>query len=168
MGALPGLVSTARCDLGTGSGEGESGHERSCGAPGCRSSRDGLADADEAAAAVVSNTSFGEPVIRYELGKHGLTDHLVFVMVSADYSVRKPNALLFETAAARLGIRPEDVWFMGDRLDTDVAGAKAAGMTAVWFNPNGRRDSSSDADLTVANWDDFARHVLEANRGGRG
>src|SRR5262245_47753683 len=30
---------------------------------------------------VVSNTMFGEPVIRYELGKHGLADHLAFVMV---------------------------------------------------------------------------------------
>jgi putative hydrolase of the HAD superfamily len=111
--------------------------------------------------AVVSNTSFGEPVIRYELGTHRLADHLAFVMVSADYAVRKPNALLFETAAARLGIPPQDIWFMGDRLDTDVAGAKAAGMTAVWFNSSNRHASSPDADLIVANWDHFARHVLD-------
>ena len=99
--------------------------------------------------AVVSNTSFGEPVIRYELEKHGLTEHLAFIVVSSDYAVRKPNVLLFDTAAARLGIRPADIWFMGDRLDTDVAGAKAAGMTAIWFNPNGRPESSQHADLTV-------------------
>jgi HAD superfamily hydrolase (TIGR01662 family) len=113
--------------------------------------------------AVVSNTSFGEPVIRYELGKHRLADHLTFVMVSADYGVRKPNVLLFETAAARLGIQPRDIWFMGDRLDTDIAGAKAAGMTAVWFNPNKRQDPSGDADLTVAHWDDFMRQFLKAS-----
>jgi len=112
--------------------------------------------------AVVSNTSFSEPVIRYELSKHGLADDLAFVMVSADYAVRKPNALLFETAAARLGIPPGDIWFVGDRLDTDVAGAKAAGMTAVWFNANTVQDPSPDADLTVADWDDFMRHVLES------
>ena len=98
--------------------------------------------------AVVSNTSFGEPVIRYELAKHGLTDHLAFVLVSSDYAVRKPNVLLFETAAARLDVPPADIWFIGDRLDTDVAGAKAAGMTAVWFNANPRPDTSQDADLT--------------------
>ena len=51
----------------------------------------------------------GEPVIRYELGKHGLADHLAFIVVSADYSVRKPNELLFETAAARLGIPQTDI-----------------------------------------------------------
>jgi HAD superfamily hydrolase (TIGR01662 family) len=112
--------------------------------------------------AVVSNSSFSEPVIRFELGKHGLADHLAFIAVSADYSVRKPNDLLFETAAARLGIRPSDIWFMGDRLDTDVAGAKAAGMTAVWFNPTNRPDPSQSTDVTVADWDTFMRRILAA------
>jgi HAD superfamily hydrolase (TIGR01662 family) len=108
------------------------------------------------AIAVVSNTSFGEPVIRYELGRYGLTDHLAFVMVSSDYAVRKPNVLLYDTAAARLGIAPRDIWFVGDRLDTDIAGAKAAGMTAVWFNPAGMAPSSAP-DATVASWADFMR-----------
>lgn len=47
-------------------------------------------------------------------------------MVSAEYAVRKPNMFLFETAATRLGIAPEDIWFVRDRLDTDVIGAKTA------------------------------------------
>ena len=109
--------------------------------------------------AVVSNTSFGEPVIRYELDRYGLTDHLAFVMVSSDYSVRKPNGLLYDTAAARLHVRPDDIWFVGDRLDTDVAGARAAGMTAVWFNANGRTDPSSDVDLMVSGWAEMVSRV---------
>ena len=109
--------------------------------------------------AVVSNTGFGEPVIRHELARYGLTDHLAFVLVSADYSVRKPNVLLYETAAARLNVKAEDIWFVGDRLDTDVAGAKAAGMTAVWFNPQGRENPSSEVDLTVSGWADLVGHV---------
>src|SRR5262249_5518616 len=36
---------------------------------------------------VVSNCSFGPHVIRYELEKHGLAEHLQFVMVSAEYAV---------------------------------------------------------------------------------
>jgi putative hydrolase of the HAD superfamily len=109
--------------------------------------------------AVVSNTSFGEPVIRHELARYGLTDHLAFVLVSSDYSVRKPNVLLYETAAARLNVKAEDIWFVGDRLDTDVAGAKAAGMTAVWFNPHGRSNPSTDVDLTVSGWADIVGRV---------
>jgi putative hydrolase of the HAD superfamily len=111
--------------------------------------------------AVVSNSSFGEHVIRYELERHGLTDHLAFVMVSADYSVRKPNTMLFEVAAAKLGVPARDIWFVGDRLDTDIAGAKASGMRAVWFNRNGGGDASANADVTVSDWGSFARQVLE-------
>jgi HAD superfamily hydrolase (TIGR01662 family) len=109
--------------------------------------------------AVVSNTSFGEHVIRYELEKYGLTDHLAFVMVSSDYSVRKPNTLLYDTAAARLNVRAGDIWFVGDRLDTDVAGARAAGMTAVWFNANGRTAPSADVDVTVTGWAGLVGHL---------
>lgn len=109
---------------------------------------------------VVSNTAYGEHVIRYELARYGLTDHLAFVMVSADYSVRKPHHLLFDTAAARLGVPPQGIWFVGDRLDTDVAGAKAAGMTAVWFNTNQRTAPTGGADATVSSWGDLLRQVL--------
>jgi len=109
--------------------------------------------------AVVSNTSFGEAVIRYELARYGLTDHLAFVMVSSDYSVRKPNVLLYEAAAARLHVPAEGIWFVGDRLDTDIAGAKAAGMTAVWFNPNGQLAASDDVNLTVTSWTDLVSQI---------
>jgi putative hydrolase of the HAD superfamily len=110
---------------------------------------------------VVSNTCFSEQVIRFELGKHGLADYFAVVIVSAEYSVRKPNALLFETAAARLGVQPKDIWFIGDRLDIDVIGAKTAGMTAVWFNPGRLPDTSQSADLSVADWGDFIIEALQ-------
>src|SRR5262249_38682343 len=109
--------------------------------------------------AVVSNCAFGQDVLRYELGKHGLADRLEFIVVSAEYSVRKPNPLLFETAAARLGVAPEDIWFVGDRLDTEVAGAQAAGMQAVWFQPGKNSESLSDASvLRVESWNDLLHH----------
>lgn len=106
--------------------------------------------------AVLSNTSFGEPVIRYELARYGLTEQLDFVMVSSDYALRKPQVLLFETAAARLGVAPEDIWFVGDRLDTDVAGATAAGMTAVWLRPD-PSIFSDDPHLIADSWQDVLR-----------
>ncbi len=113
--------------------------------------------------AVVSNCSFGQDVIRYELAKHGLAERLEFVMVSAEYAVRKPNPLLFDTAAAKLGVKPKDIWFVGDRLDADVAGAKAAGMTAVWFCPS-INDGSDSPDMIVTGWADL---VLKFQRAGQ-
>lgn len=106
---------------------------------------------------VVSNCSFGSEVMRYELGKHGLAEYLQFVMVSAEYAVRKPNVLLFTTAAARLGLAPEEIWFVGDRLDIDIAGARAAHMKPVWLH--GKRDGNSGAaHLEASSWQQVLRH----------
>jgi putative hydrolase of the HAD superfamily len=111
---------------------------------------------------VVSNCSFSQDVLRYELAKHGLADRLEFIVVSAEYSVRKPNVLLFETAAAKLGLACNEIWFVGDRLDTDVAGAKAAGMKAVWFQPGDTDPQSADASvLKVTSWKHLLHHYGE-------
>jgi HAD superfamily hydrolase (TIGR01549 family) len=113
---------------------------------------------------VVSNSSFGQDVLRYELAKHGLADRLKFIVVSAEYAVRKPSVLLFETAAAKLGVPCKDIWFVGDRLDTDVAGAKAAGMQAVWFQTNSNDRRSSDGSvLKVGSWEELLHHFLNVS-----
>ena len=115
---------------------------------------------------VLSNTGFGEHVLRYELDKHGLANHLAFIMVSAEYCVRKPNVLLFDTAAVRLGVEPSEIWFVGDRLDTDISGAHAAGMTAVWLRTNDAQDTvSHDAHLVVADWAELLRRFQGAPLG---
>ena len=112
---------------------------------------------------VVSNSSFAQHVIRHELAKHELADHLAIVIVSAEYAVRKPNPLLFETAMAMLGVRPEDAWFVGDSFDADIVGAKAAGMTALWYAPS-PAEQPEGADLVVRTWDE----VVTAFRQARG
>ncbi|HTS16725.1 MAG TPA: HAD family hydrolase [Verrucomicrobiae bacterium] len=111
---------------------------------------------------VVSNCSYGQEVIRYELAKHSLAERLEFIMVSAEYAVRKPAPLLFETAAAKLGLEARDIWFVGDRLDTDVAGAKAAGMTAVWFCPS-PEGKPHNADMVVTSWTELVSKVPSAH-----
>ena len=107
---------------------------------------------------VVSNSSFRGEVIRHELSKHGLDDHLSIVVASADYAVRKPNPLLFETAAGLLGVRAAEIWFVGDRLDTDVVGARAAGMHAVLLAEPNVGESNGEC-LIVQSWRDLAAVV---------
>ena len=46
--------------------------------------------------------------------------------------VGKPHAPLYEHAAEVLGIPAARALAIGDRLDTDIAGAAAAGMDSVW------------------------------------
>jgi putative hydrolase of the HAD superfamily len=118
--------------------------------PGVREALEGLRELG-LPMGVVSNSSFRGDVIRYELVKHGLAEYITNVVASADYAVRKPNPLLFEVAAAAINVPATNLWFVGDRLDTDMAGARAAGMHPVWFNP-GAAAAGDDALATVRNW----------------
>lgn len=45
--------------------------------------------------------------------------------------VGKPGAALYDLARARLGADPSDTLAVGDRLDTDIAGAIAAGLDSL-------------------------------------
>lgn len=114
---------------------------------------------------VVSNSSFSQRVIRHELEKHGLADHLDVVIVSCEYAVRKPSRFLFEAAAGTLGIGRRDIWFVGDRLDTDMAGARSAGMTSVWYSTE--PTPHADVDIVAPSWDAIVEHALAAHAVGR-
>jgi HAD superfamily hydrolase (TIGR01450 family) len=54
--------------------------------------------------------------------------------------VGKPEPPLFELAMARMGLGPEDTAMVGDSIDSDIRGARRAGMTAIFFAPRGGPD----------------------------
>ena len=56
------------------------------------------------------------------------------VVVSDEVGWRKPRRDIFDAALARLGVRPEESLFVGDRADMDVLGAQRLGMDAAWIN----------------------------------
>jgi putative hydrolase of the HAD superfamily len=110
-------------------------------------------------AGVVSNCSFSGPIIAWELGHSALADRFRFIMSSKDYGLRKPDPELFRVAAAKLGVPPDRIWFCGDRLDRDVAGARAAGMTAVWYNARGEPRAEPAPHLEIAHWDELTTRL---------
>lgn len=105
--------------------------------------------------AIVSNTSFTARTLHAELELQRLADHFEFIITSADYSVRKPNPLLFEMAATRLALPPSSIWFVGDRLEADVAGANASGMTSVLLGTV-PADGTPSPSVTLPAWSEFA------------
>ena len=69
--------------------------------------------------------------IQDELGVGRYFDDRVF---SDEVGVRKPEPAIFERALEHLDLRPDEVVHVGDDLVADMAGAKALGMRAVWFD----------------------------------
>jgi 2-haloacid dehalogenase/putative hydrolase of the HAD superfamily len=70
------------------------------------------------------------------LAFHGLS--FPAVVTSEDAGAYKPSPRIFQRALALLGLRADEVLHVGDSLHADVAGARAAGIAAVWVNRRGR------------------------------
>jgi len=101
--------------------------------------------------AAISNAAFSGRIIEKEIERHGLAGYFRFVLTSADAGVRKPVAGIFDAALARLGVAAADAWFVGDTLEEDVAGARAAGLRPIWMTSQPSHASSVEL-LMVRNW----------------
>ena len=86
---------------------------------------------------IIAN-SWPEParLVRADAERFGLADRLDAMVFSDEVGVRKPAAEIFHRFCRRLEIEPSEAMHVGDRLDADVRGAAAVGMTtvqALWF-----------------------------------
>ncbi len=84
----------------------------------------------------------------------GLVDLPWRAMVACDQvGALKPSARPFLSLAERLGVAPHDVVHIGDREDTDVTGARAAGMRAWRFAPpSTAQRTESHAEFVFSRW----------------
>ncbi|WP_346916075.1 HAD family hydrolase [Clostridium sp.] len=96
--------------------------------------------------AALSNSSFTSETLKYELKESGLNTNFQFIMSSCDYCLRKPNKLLFDLAAKKLGVDPSDIWFIGDSYKYDMIGAKSAGMLPIFYN---RKNSTVTKEMEL-------------------
>lgn len=80
--------------------------------------------------ALVSN--FDHPPYVHELlQRHGLARYLEPIIVSGAVGFDKPDPRIYHLALDALGCAPEEALFVGDTLETDIAGAEAVGCRAV-------------------------------------
>jgi HAD superfamily hydrolase (TIGR01662 family) len=104
--------------------------------------------------AVWANTRVAtEADVRAWLDRAGLGHVFRWVITSVDAGVRKPAPGFFEYALARCGLAKEDVLFVGNQLNTDIAGAEAFGIRSVWLSGAAYRsddDAPCEARATYA------------------
>jgi putative hydrolase of the HAD superfamily len=97
-------------------------------------------------AAVVSNWDCSLGSVLGELGLGGM---LNAVVTSAVAGARKPDPAIFEAALAALRCSPDRAILVGDSLDTDVAGGRAAGIRSVLLDRSGRETDKSGVERIV-------------------
>ncbi len=91
------------------------------------------------------------------------------MVMSADLGVMKPDPDFFRLTLARLGDPdPDDVAYVGDRIDNDVIPSSAAGLRAVWLRrgPWGvvPQEKPAEADLIVDTLTELAERIDEVWR----
>lgn len=72
-----------------------------------------------------------------KLKSAGLTDFFVEVVTSDTIGYKKPNREIFEYLLKKIGAQSEECVMIGDNLETDVKGARNAGIDCIFFNPLG-------------------------------
>jgi len=88
---------------------------------------------------IVSNWSVRLPAL---LDSLGITQRVDFVLCSAIERLDKPDALLFERALQRAGVRADEALHAGDDFEKDVLGAQHVGIRAVLVDHERRADRS--------------------------
>ncbi|PYR76212.1 MAG: hypothetical protein DMF86_13055 [Acidobacteria bacterium] len=86
--------------------------------------------------AIVSNNLVEEQ--REKLDVCGLAPYVDALVVSEEVGVSKPDAAIFRAALTRVDVEASAAIMVGDSWQADVAGAAAAGIVPVWFNPSRR------------------------------
>jgi putative hydrolase of the HAD superfamily len=83
------------------------------------------------------------------LERTGLRERLDGVATSAQVGAAKPSGELFAAALELAGVAAAEAIHVGDSLEEDVAGARAAGIDAVWLRRERQRDRPAPPGVVV-------------------
>jgi HAD superfamily hydrolase (TIGR01509 family) len=109
---------------------------------------------------IVSNNVADEQ--RGKLRHCGLDALIDALVVSEEEGISKPDPRIFLRALARVGCEPREAVMFGDSWAADIAGARAAGLRAIWFNRHGHSRPEPDDDVVEIRSLEPVEPVLEA------
>ncbi|MBX9576922.1 MAG: HAD family hydrolase [Chthoniobacterales bacterium] len=78
---------------------------------------------------------------REKIAASGCEDLFSAIVISGEYGVGKPEPAIFERLLQELGVTSSEAMMVGNNLERDIAGARAAGVTSVWMRLPGERES---------------------------
>lgn len=80
-----------------------------------------------------------EEVQDTKLTLSGMKPYFETLTVSEEVGVKKPNPEIFQYALRKAHATAEESLMIGDEMDVDIDGARAAGIDTVLFNPRGEK-----------------------------
>jgi putative hydrolase of the HAD superfamily len=96
---------------------------------------------------------------RAKIERHDLARFFDAIVIEGEFGAGKPDAIVYQTALARLGVTPgPEVWMAGDHLEFDVAGPQQLGLRGAWLDRSGvgiPAGSTIRPDCVVRNLDEL-------------
>ncbi|OQY35172.1 MAG: hypothetical protein B6241_01325 [Spirochaetaceae bacterium 4572_59] len=83
--------------------------------------------------------------------------HWDVTMSSEETGYLKPSPKPFLALAERLGCAPEEVLYVGNSIEYDIAGASAAGMKTIYIN--WKKQDLPSADLSITSYKNFIEKI---------
>lgn len=72
------------------------------------------------------------PAARKIIDQVGVSPFFDVVLISDELGYRKPHALVFHRLIEKLGVEKNQILYVGDDPEPDIAGAQQAGLQPVW------------------------------------
>ena len=98
--------------------------------------------------------------LQHFLDRAGIGQFFTWVITSVDAGFRKPAPEFFDFALSRCGFSPDEVLFVGNQLNTDIAGGQGFGIRTVWLSGNVYRS----ADETLSPQDVHPTYTIDTLR----
>lgn len=94
--------------------------------------------ADRHRLAIVCNTSASGERVQEILRSAGIERYFDLTLVSSEVGFRKPDERIFRIALENLGLQPDEVVMVGNRISVDILGGNRVGMKTVLIKWNDR------------------------------
>lgn len=82
---------------------------------------------------VISNISYSGSALIRRINRMLPSNTFEFILATSEYVFRKPNPRIFNLALEKAELSPEQVFYVGDKYECDIVGAKGAGLFPVWY-----------------------------------
>ncbi len=93
---------------------------------------------------------------RAKIGGTGLGEWFEVMVMSGELGIGKPDPRIFAATLERLRLTSRDVVMVGNSLDHDIAGARAADLGSVWINRTGEPPPTDFApDAVISGLDEL-------------
>jgi putative hydrolase of the HAD superfamily len=105
---------------------------------------------------VISNGDLKQQSLKLE--KMKINQYFIDIITAGEVGISKPNIKLFNIACDRVNKQPQECYYIGDDLHTDIIPCKDVGMNGIWLNRK-RETSTINSIKIIYNLNDL-RNIL--------